>query len=433
MSGMTNPVSQRELEEHVARLAGELQRLQRRVDESFAIDGPRADQSDQWGVRVRVGLLSTGGYGVETFDANGNRITTTSPGSGGGIQASIFNAKGDLIAATANDTAARLAVGSNGQVLGADSGESTGLRWATLTYLSATLADAKGDLLAASAADTITRLAVGTNGQVLTADSAEATGVKWATPAAAGGAIAESLIDAKGDLIAGSAADTAVRLAVGSNDQALVADSAQSAGVKWATLTYVDKTLLDTKGDLIAASAADTPAKLAVGTDGQVLTADSGEATGLIWATPSGGGVSGAVARASAAASPAASTATKAQLTTVLETDAAILDVDDTNERIHILVAGRYLVQYMVFWGGVNNTSVRINWLSLNGGHTSSSSNNPAWAQQVGSSSGNAMDGFWAVDAAANDYWELYVHPGTQASQNLQGSGASFLQIMRLP
>jgi hypothetical protein len=49
--------------------------------------------------------------------------------TGVGIQPTIVDAKGDLIAATANDAVNRLAVGTNGQVLVADSGETTGLKW----------------------------------------------------------------------------------------------------------------------------------------------------------------------------------------------------------------------------------------------------------------------------------------------------------------
>lgn len=49
-----------------------------------------------------------------------------------------------------------------------------------------TIVDAKGDLIVATAADTVSRLAVGSNDQVLTADSTTATGLKWATAAAGG-------------------------------------------------------------------------------------------------------------------------------------------------------------------------------------------------------------------------------------------------------
>ena len=101
------------------------------------------------------------------------------------IQNAIVDAKGDLISATAADTPARLAVGTDNQRLVAASGEATGLKYVSDTQN--TVIDAKGDLLVGSAADTLARLAVGTNDYVLTADSSATNGVKWAAAAAGGG------------------------------------------------------------------------------------------------------------------------------------------------------------------------------------------------------------------------------------------------------
>lgn len=53
----------------------------------------------------------------------------------------------------------------------------------------------------------------------------------------------------------------------------------------------IAKSLVTTKGDLIAATGASTPARLAVGTNDQVLIADSTAATGIKWGTPSSGGM----------------------------------------------------------------------------------------------------------------------------------------------
>jgi len=80
--------------------------------------------------------------------------------------------------------------GTTGQVLSKASNTDLDFSWVAQDDSNAiqnAIVDAKGDLISATAADTPARLAVGANGTVLTADSAEATGLKWATPSAGGG------------------------------------------------------------------------------------------------------------------------------------------------------------------------------------------------------------------------------------------------------
>ena len=85
-----------------------------------------------------------------------------------------------------------------------------------------------------------------------------------------------------------------VDLKGGTTGQVLAKASGTDLDFSWVAQddsNAIQNAIVDAKGDLIAASAADTPARLAVGTNGQVLTADSTASTGLAWTTISSGGM----------------------------------------------------------------------------------------------------------------------------------------------
>jgi hypothetical protein len=89
---------------------------------------------------------------------------------------------------------------------------------------------AKGDLLAGTAAGAIARRSVGTNDQALVADSTAATGVSYK------GVLLSSALTAKGDILVATGSGTYVRQGIGTNGQLLIADSTQADGLKWGDL-----------------------------------------------------------------------------------------------------------------------------------------------------------------------------------------------------
>jgi hypothetical protein len=132
-----------------------------------------------------------------------------------------------------------------------------------------------------STANTNTRLGIGTTGQVLSVVGGVPA---WATSDDAN-AIQNAIVDAKGDIVAASAADTPARLAVGTDNQRLIAASGEATGLKYVSDTQ--NTVIDAAGDLLYGTAADTVGRLAVGSTGNVLTVAGGVPT---WAAPAGGG-----------------------------------------------------------------------------------------------------------------------------------------------
>lgn len=188
----------------------------------------------------------------------------------------------------------------------------------------------------------------------------------------------------------------------------------------------IQNAIVDAKGDLITATAADTPSRLGVGTNGQVLTANSATATGLEWTTLGATAFSGASLTRNTIQT--VSTATQ---TLVLWNDEQF-DTDSyhstsTNtSRITIPTAknGKYRLSWYFQLSHASTAPTNNGWF-----RTTVLKNGSTWnefnMQPVATYLGMGIVGSIIVDTVATDYWELSLYHNTGITLDISQSATN--------
>jgi len=224
--------------------------------------------------------------------------------------------------------------------------------------------------------------------------------------------------------------DTAlVDLKGGTTGQVLAKASGTDLDFSWVAQddsNAIQNAIVDAKGDLISATAADTPARLAVGTNGQVLTADSTTATGLKWDTPASGSTAvGVACRLGSNFSLANSTDTIVNWDTEeFDTDGFHSTVTNTSRlTVPVGKAGKYVfgcnATFDANGTGLRNIAVRLNGSTI-------IATNTAWNTSASGNAGATI--IRAYVFAENDYIELRAFQSSGGTLSLLG-GASANQF----
>jgi len=221
--------------------------------------------------------------------------------------------------------------------------------------------------------------------------------------------IQPSIVDAKGDLIAATAADSVSRLAAGSNNQVLMADSAQATGLKYANEATAT---LTTTGDILYASAANTPARLAIGSTDQVLKVSGGVP---VWGAAAAAGFKGCYARITAAQTLSNATETALNFGGERFDTNGFHDNSVNNTRITIPagLGGYYLIMGMQSLEDMaTNNNYRLN-IRVNAGMGTAYSGSYSGGDKLTLGFTNPI-----LNLSAGDYIEMYAYQNSGGSVN---------------
>ena len=187
----------------------------------------------------------------------------------------------------------------------------------------------------------------------------------------------------------------------------------------------IQNAIVDAKGDLIAATAADTPARLAVGSNDELLIADSTASTGLKWGKPKGYGCS--IYKSGTAQTIATNALTALTWETENWDTNAFHSTSTNTSRITIPagLGGLYQVNAMVSFSSGSATGTRDIYLGLNGSSYYSS------ARIAGNATHElTLNVSSVMQLVAGDYVEIFVYQNSGSSTtvpvNSGGYGNSF-------
>jgi hypothetical protein len=219
-----------------------------------------------------------------------------------------------------------------------------------------------------------------------------------------------------GQAVATSMAD----LLGGTTGQVLSKTTNADMDFTWVTTddtNAIQNAIVDAKGDLIAATAADTPARLAVGTNGHVLTADSTQSTGIKWAAPAGGGKVLQVVNATYGTETSSSSATfadtglTATITPTLNTSKILVIV--TQQGVQKATNSQTVVNIKLLRAGSDILTMGDN----------NAYNNAATFNHVGSVSASYLDS--PATTSATIYKTQFASPGSLATAYVQSYGGT--------